>query len=140
MLTGFISQEDITEVGSADLVLEEIMDDFRENFTMVQLVRDDAAIDALLKNVLEGNYGVDDGVFEAMDATQLQLMVWKELTKIPYGQTISYEQLAERVGKPKAVRAVASACGQQPFKHCHSLPPRYPQEWGNWRVPLGTGS
>ena len=43
--------------------------------------------------------------------TQFQKKVWKELLKIPPGKTISYKKLAERIGYPKAVRAVANACG-----------------------------
>ncbi len=44
--------------------------------------------------------------------TEFQNRVWDELVKIPYGQTISYLQLAERIGDPKAVRAVAQANGR----------------------------
>ena len=41
--------------------------------------------------------------------TELQLKVWRELTRVPYGTTASYAQIAYRIGKPTAVRAVASA-------------------------------
>lgn len=43
--------------------------------------------------------------------TDFQKTVWNALLCIPYGQTISYSELARRVGKPKSVRAVAGACG-----------------------------
>ncbi|PKO19161.1 MAG: cysteine methyltransferase [Chloroflexi bacterium HGW-Chloroflexi-10] len=43
--------------------------------------------------------------------TVFQEMVWKALLTIPYGKTISYKQLAEKIGKPAAVRAVANANG-----------------------------
>lgn len=43
--------------------------------------------------------------------TDFQLSVWSELKKIPYGETISYEKLAQRIGIVNAVRAVASANG-----------------------------
>lgn len=43
--------------------------------------------------------------------TDFQRRVWLELTKIPYGETISYLELARRIGNPKGVRAVASAVG-----------------------------
>ncbi len=45
-----------------------------------------------------------------MMGTDFQQRVWQELQLVPYGITISYSQLAERIGKPHAVRAVASAC------------------------------
>lgn len=43
--------------------------------------------------------------------TDFQKKVWKELFNIPYGQTVSYMDIARRIKKPKAVRAVASAIG-----------------------------
>ena len=47
--------------------------------------------------------------------TPFQRTVWKQLTHIPYGKTISYLELSEQLGDPKAVRAVASANGKNPF-------------------------
>lgn len=42
--------------------------------------------------------------------TAFQCRVWQALRKVPAGQTVSYKEMAKRVGKPRAVRAVASAC------------------------------
>ncbi len=42
--------------------------------------------------------------------TAFQQQVWQALRAIPFGETRSYQQVAEAIGKPKAVRAVASAC------------------------------
>jgi len=56
--------------------------------------------------------------------TPLQRMVWLEIARIPYGETISYTTLADRVGFPRAVRAVASACGANPVPlaiACHRV-------------------
>ena len=47
--------------------------------------------------------------------TVFQKKVWKELKKIPSGKTCTYTQIAQKVGSPKAFRAVGSACGQNPF-------------------------
>ena len=44
--------------------------------------------------------------------TPFQEQVWQQLAKIPYGKTISYKTLAERINNPKAVRAVGSANGE----------------------------
>jgi AraC family transcriptional regulator of adaptative response/methylated-DNA-[protein]-cysteine methyltransferase len=44
--------------------------------------------------------------------TPFQERVWNELRRIPHGTTISYEELAYRIGQPTAVRAVANANGQ----------------------------
>ena len=47
--------------------------------------------------------------------TDFQKKVWKQLQKIPYGVTITYGELACRVGCPKGARAVGSACGKNPI-------------------------
>lgn len=44
--------------------------------------------------------------------TEFQEMVWKELLTIPFGKTISYQQLADAIGDSKATRAVAGANGK----------------------------
>lgn len=124
MFAGFIHDEDIEELGDADTVLEEIISDFEENIPLVTSTRNDEEIGALIKNALDGIYEVSDEVFESMEASELQQAVWRELTKIPYGQTLSYEELALRIGKPKAVRAVATAVGENPISiaiPCHRI-------------------
>lgn len=47
--------------------------------------------------------------------TAFQKKVWAELLKIPYGKTKSYQEIAEAVAKPKAQRAVGSACNKNPI-------------------------
>jgi len=46
-----------------------------------------------------------------LEGTEFQKSVWQELMKVAYGTTVSYKELAKRVGKPLVVRAVAGACG-----------------------------
>src|SRR5678815_5863356 len=43
--------------------------------------------------------------------TDFQKEVWHTIRKVPYGKTITYKEIAEHIGKPKAIRAVASAVG-----------------------------
>lgn len=60
----------------------------------------------------------------ALAGTPFQLRVWEELRRIPYGATISYGELARRIGRPAAVRAVAQACGANPVPvvvPCHRV-------------------
>ena len=47
--------------------------------------------------------------------TFFQKKVWQELLKIPKGQTRSYKEIAIAIGNPKAARAVANACGKNPY-------------------------
>lgn len=56
--------------------------------------------------------------------TDFQIKVWKEICKIPYGETLSYGEIAKRIGDPKSCRAVANACGQNQlaiFVPCHRV-------------------
>lgn len=58
------------------------------------------------------------------DGTPFQSRVWDELRRIPYGQTCTYSELAGRIGKPAAFRAVANACGANPVPlviPCHRI-------------------
>lgn len=60
----------------------------------------------------------------APDGTTFQRSVWTELQRIPYGDTISYGELARRIGNPNAVRAVGLANGQNPIAiviPCHRV-------------------
>lgn len=56
--------------------------------------------------------------------TQFQQQVWQALIYIPYGMTYTYKELAETIGKPKASRAVGSACNRNPLPiviPCHRV-------------------
>ena len=47
--------------------------------------------------------------------TDFQTKVWKALAKIPYAKTCTYKQIAEKISKPKAYRAVGQACNKNPL-------------------------
>ena len=49
-----------------------------------------------------------------LQGTPFQRKVWQELSRIPFGQTASYKEVAKRIKHPKAVRAVGSANGKNP--------------------------
>ena len=59
-----------------------------------------------------------------LNGTKFQIRVWEELKKIPHGETRTYKQIAESIGFPKSARAVANACGKNPFPvtiPCHRV-------------------
>src|SRR5262245_36884235 len=76
---------------------------------------------------LEAYFAGERSDFElplAMDGTPFQQRVWQELCAIPYGETISYGELARRVGKPGSARAVGLANGRNPIAiivPCHRV-------------------
>ena len=59
-----------------------------------------------------------------LQGTTFQIKVWNAIVKIPKGKVRTYKQLAKLIGKPKAARAVANACGQNPHSitiPCHRV-------------------
>lgn len=59
-----------------------------------------------------------------MRGTPFQQSVWRALRRVPFGRTVTYGQLASRVGRPAAARAVGSACGANPLPiviPCHRV-------------------
>ena len=65
-----------------------------------------------------------EGLQWSSSGTAFQLSVWRALCDIPVGQTISYAELARRIGRPKAVRAVGLANGANPIgliAPCHRV-------------------
>ncbi|MDA9611257.1 MGMT family protein [Gammaproteobacteria bacterium] len=72
-------------------------------------------------------------------ATDFQKKVWKEIDKIPYGKTVTYKEIAKKIGKPNASRAVANACGKNPapiIRPCHRVI-RSNGEIGGYSAPGG---
>jgi len=58
------------------------------------------------------------------EPSHFQKLVWKEIEKIPYGETRSYKDIAIQIGRPKSYRAVANACGKNPIpiiRPCHRV-------------------
>ena len=59
-----------------------------------------------------------------LTGTDFQITVWKEIKKIPKGEVRTYKEIAVAISRPKASRAVANACGKNPFPlkiPCHRV-------------------
>ena len=59
-----------------------------------------------------------------LEGTNFQRTVWKEISKIPFGETRTYKDLAIAIGKPNSSRAVANACAKNPYPviiPCHRV-------------------
>ena len=79
-------------------------------------------LDAILRH-LEGRQPNLDLPLD-VQATAFQARVWAELRRIPYGQTATYSEIAQRLGQPTATRAVARACATNPaalVTPCHRV-------------------
>lgn len=76
-----------------------------------------------LESYFSGNLR-DFNIPMAAEGTEFQQRVWRELQKIPYGQAISYLELARRLGDEKCIRAAARASGANPISiliPCHRV-------------------
>jgi len=82
------------------------------------------ATEAALKYILAGRAAKNLPPLDLSGGTEFQQAVWRELGKISPGQTRSYGEIAQAIGKPKAVRAVGGACGANPIPvlvPCHRV-------------------
>ena len=65
-----------------------------------------------------------NNILKDIKGTDFQILVWKEILKIPYGETQTYKEIAQAIGKPNSSRAVANACGKNPYAPdipCHRV-------------------
>lgn len=85
----------------------------RERFADAVVTRDEKALIPLRRLVLNAIAGKPAPNELSLDVrgTEFQRSVWRELRRIPAGATRSYADIAKAIGKPKATRAVANACG-----------------------------
>jgi len=100
--------------------------DLRQEFSAAEIVRDDGALQSVageVKKLLAEPAGAGAIPLD-IQGTAFQQRVWSALRRIPRGQTRSYSQIAENIGSPKAVRAVANACATNPVAlvvPCHRV-------------------
>ena len=90
----------------------QLVRDLRPRFPKAILVRDEERCRASVAKVVS-YIAAPFGRFEPpldMRGTQFQQAVWREVRKIPIGRSSSYSSIAEAIGAPRAVRAVASSC------------------------------
>lgn len=103
-------------VGSANKPYEEMEEWVEKHMRPAKLIRDDKALAPYvgeLADYIEGKL-VRFTIPCDLVGTPFQRSVWEALRSIPYGETRSYSEIAEAIGKPAAVRAVGSAIGANP--------------------------
>ena len=105
---------------------EELVHALRERFPEADLRDAQAELAPLLREVTDFVRSPDQGLDLPLDirGTAFQQRVWRELARIPAGETRTYSDVARALGKPKAVRAVATACAANPLAvavPCHRV-------------------
>ncbi len=105
---------------------QRLADELRAEFTQAEIAPDHTGLQSQLRSLLDYLDGQPPHPQLPLDVrgTAFQMRVWDELRRIPRGQTISYRELASRIGKPSATRAVARACATNPvaiLTPCHRV-------------------
>ncbi len=100
-------------IGSNEQAMER---NLRAEFSNAQVSREDEELMASVKAIVDSieNDAPDPRLPLDIRATAFQTRVWRELQRIPRGQTRSYQEIARRIGRPGASRAVARACASNP--------------------------
>jgi AraC family transcriptional regulator, regulatory protein of adaptative response / methylated-DNA-[protein]-cysteine methyltransferase len=90
----------------------ELIDRLTKRFPKAVLLPQDEQLTTWLHRLTDHLHVPDQSLTLPLDirGTAFQQQVWNALQEIPLGKTVSYLQVAQRIGKPKAVRAVATAC------------------------------
>ena len=110
-------------IGDDESALE---DELSREFPQARLHRDDEGMIEVATMVARAVRGEGEATSLPIDVqgTAFQVRVWEALREVPRGTTLSYSELADRVGSPRAVRAVGSACGANPVAlvvPCHRI-------------------
>ena len=105
---------------------EALLRDLERRFPRAELVGADGDYERTVARVIALVEDPNQGAELPLDlrGTAFQQRVWQALRRVPAGRTVSYAELAEMVGEPKAVRAVAGACAANPVAiavPCHRV-------------------
>ena len=119
-----------TDKGVCSILLgddpEALVRDLQDRFDRAELIGGDADFERLVARVVGMVEQPSLGLDLPLDirGTAFQQRVWQALRKIPAGSTVSYAEMARRIGSPKAIRAVAGACAANPIAiaiPCHRV-------------------
>lgn len=95
--------------GDDDTVL---FQNLHKEFSKAEIIENDKNLKVFVEAIVANLAGTNKTLDLPLDvqATAFQMRVWEALRKIPYGKTVSYQEIAEKLGNKNAVRAVATAC------------------------------
>jgi methylated-DNA-[protein]-cysteine S-methyltransferase len=105
---------------------DNFIDNLKKIFSEAEVIEDHAKNQKAIQQLTEyfdGSRRIFDLPFDLV-GTDFQKKVWLALSKIPFGKTVSYKQIAENIGNPKAVRAVGLANNRNPIPiiiPCHRV-------------------
>ena len=98
--------------------------ELKTDWAAAELIRDDRHAQRRCDQLFNRNPGSSKQLSALVQGTPFQVKVWRALLRIPPGCLTSYGWIAQAIGEPRAVRAVGSACGQNPVAYlipCHRV-------------------
>ena len=110
------TEQGLCYVGSPNKDYEELENWAKKRLPSHDLVENAGLVQSYESGLIDYLSGKRKNFSEPVDlhGTPFQKEVWKALQEIPYGQTVSYTDIAVRVQKPSAVRAIGTAIGENP--------------------------
>lgn len=104
-------------IGSQNAPIDELKNWKKKQLPCSVLIENDQELESYKRALIDYFNGDQKQINVPTDVhgTDFQKQVWCELKQIPYGQTVTYSWLANKIGNDKAVRAVASAIGANPI-------------------------
>jgi len=117
----------VSGLGFADgeTTIEEAFADLAGRWPNARFVRNDAAIAPVAARIFDpGRWSAEQPVRVVLIGTDFEVKVWETLLKIPCGKATTYRDVANRIGKPSAARAVGAAVGKNPISFvvpCHRV-------------------
>ncbi|XP_017790020.1 PREDICTED: bifunctional transcriptional activator/DNA repair enzyme Ada [Habropoda laboriosa] len=88
----------------------EAFNELKDNWPLSELIEDTTnETDEIMEKIFSEPVLTNDSILVLLKGTEFQITVWKALTLILEGTTITYAEVASKIGKPKAVRAVGNA-------------------------------
>lgn len=104
---------------------DDAFEDMRRRWPKAAYVRDDAAIVPTARRIFDQDlWRSDQPLRITLIGTDFEVRTWETLLRIPMGRATTYTDVANHIGKPKAVRAVGSAVGRNPISFvvpCHRV-------------------
>lgn len=109
--------EGLCYAGPHDAPFEELAAWSKKRLPTYSLVEDSSILEPYAEELIDYMEGKRKAFTMPLDlhGTPFQQSVWMALQEIPYGQTVSYSDIAERIQNPKSVRAVGAAIGANPL-------------------------
>ncbi|MFD1929486.1 methylated-DNA--[protein]-cysteine S-methyltransferase [Sporosarcina siberiensis] len=110
------TKDGLSYIGTPNAEFEELEKWAKKRLPKYTLVEDASKLSPYTSELIEYLNGdcIEFTLKMDLHGTPFQQSVWKALQEIPYGQTVSYTDIANRIGKPKSVRAVGTAIGANP--------------------------